>query len=148
MADNNPNKNNSTGTPVDPKKESTQPDPNNPAGTSRQPHSDVQENNQQLNPDTENAAGNAAAPGVTPTNKVDKPAEASAPSDAIAGSEPRPHAANPEDSLPRKEYTLQKGKHRYRDPRTGERVTAKEGDTVSLTDKEFASFSDRFVEKR
>lgn len=122
------------------------PDPQSLAGTSRQPSNDKQENNQQLNPDMENAAGNAAAPGVTPTNKVNQDPAPSKPEDAQAGNEPEPHKADPKDSLvfePKREYRLVKGKHRYTND-AGEEVIAREGDLVPLTQTQFDALRDRF----
>ena len=118
------------------------------AGTSRQPHQNEQQNNQVLNPDVENAAGNAAAPGVVPTNQVN---QAPAPtSDAIekaaAGNEPEPHVAVPGED--KQEYRLKAGKHHYTDPKTGESRTARADDpnnnTVWLTASQYDNNHGRF----
>ena len=122
---------------------STAPGPDATEGTSRQPHSNNQQNNQVLNPDVENAAGNAAAPGVVPTNQVNQPPAAT--SDAIeqakAGNEPEPSTAVKTDN--KQEYRLKAGKHIYTND-DGERITAKVGDLVPLTQTQFDSNQGRF----
>ncbi len=122
------------------------PNPADKSGTSLEKSNDKQENNQQLNPDIENNAGHAAAPGVVPTNKVNQPPAASIDPADIKDVVEEPTTAVKKEAT--QLYRLTKGKHRYTNE-NGEYVviraeTPEAEAGIPLTNSQYDNLRDRF----
>jgi len=120
----------------------TQPNPSDLGGTSRQPHNDARQNNQQANPTTENQV-TATAPGVVATHEVNQAPTTASVSDAQTGLEPEPAPQTSGETEGK--YRITNGKHSYLDSK-GNRKVATKGDTVNISRTFFERNRNRFEE--